>query len=53
MNAAYFSLRARALNSALYWLMQTVGTFGVAAILDMKKFRRRTRGLIGLTVVCE
>jgi hypothetical protein len=51
MNAAYFSLRARALNSMMYWLMQTFGTFGIAAILDASSMKRRTRGLVGYGVV--
>lgn len=52
INAFYFSLRTRALNSMIYWLTQVVGTFGLGLILDNSKLKRRTRGLIGLAITC-
>lgn len=52
MNAFYFSLRTRSLNSLIYWLTQVIGTTGLSVILDNSHIRRRKRGLIGLTIVC-
>lgn len=52
INAFYFSLRTRALNSMVYWLTQIISTFGLGLILDNGKLRRRTRGLIGLAITC-
>lgn len=48
LNAAYFSLRSRALNSMMYWLFQMFGSFAISAVLDYKHWERRTRGLVGL-----
>jgi hypothetical protein len=49
LNAAYFSLRSRALNSMMYWLFQMFGSFAISGILDYKGWERRTRGLVGLS----
>lgn len=35
----------------MYWLTQVFGTFGISAILDSKRFVRRSRGLVGFAVV--
>jgi MFS family permease len=43
VNAFYFSIRTRALNSIIYWLMQMVGAFLFGLILDMKYLRRPAR----------
>ncbi|ODQ54689.1 MFS general substrate transporter [Saitoella complicata NRRL Y-17804] len=52
MNAFYFSLRSRTLNSMIYWLTQVFGTFGISAILDATALGdRRRRGIIGLAVI--
>lgn len=51
MNAFYFSLRTRSLNSLIYWLTQVLGTFFLSLILDSSKFDRRKRGIIGTTIV--
>ncbi|CUM65836.1 uncharacterized protein PRCAT00003485001 [Priceomyces carsonii] len=52
INAFYFSLRSRSLNSMIYWLTQIVGSVGIGLLLDSTKLSRRKRGLIGLIVVC-
>jgi hypothetical protein len=49
LNAAYFSLRSRALNSMMYWLFQMFGSFAISGVLDYKGWERRTRGLVGLS----
>ena len=51
LNAAYFSLRSRALNSMMYWLFQMFGSFAISGVLDYKGWERRTRGLVGLSWV--
>lgn len=52
INAFYFSLRTRALNSMVYWLTQILGTFGLGLILDNQRILRRKRGIIALIVTC-
>jgi hypothetical protein len=51
MNAFYFSLRTRSLNSLVYWMTQVIGTCFIGFVLDNKWMSRRTRGLLGLTIV--
>ncbi|ANB14733.1 membrane transporter (predicted) [Sugiyamaella lignohabitans] len=51
MNAFYFSLRTRSLNSLIYWLTQVIGTFFIGAVLDNHRMGRRKRGLLGLAIV--
>ncbi|KAL1650261.1 hypothetical protein SLS58_001072 [Diplodia intermedia] len=46
VNAAYFSLRTRALNNTLYYIMQIVGAFIFGYALDQKRFRRTTRAKV-------
>ncbi|GKZ22447.1 hypothetical protein AbraIFM66951_008329 [Aspergillus brasiliensis] len=48
VNGAYFTIRTRALNNLLYWLMQMVGAFVFGQILDLKYFSRPIRAKIGL-----
>ncbi|KAL5337789.1 major facilitator superfamily domain-containing protein [Aspergillus crustosus] len=43
INGSYFSIRTRALNSILYWLMQMVGAFLFGLILDLKFLKRPAR----------
>ena len=52
INAFYYSLRTRALNSMVYWLTQIIGTFGLSLILDNSKIGRKKRGLYGFVVTC-
>ncbi|CDK26332.1 unnamed protein product [Kuraishia capsulata CBS 1993] len=52
INAFYFSLRTRSLNSMVYWLTQIIGTGGLSLILDTTRISRRRRGIIGLTISC-
>ncbi|THU79894.1 MFS general substrate transporter [Dendrothele bispora CBS 962.96] len=42
-NGAIFNIRARALNNLLYWSSQIFGSIFMSFILDLKRFRRRTR----------
>lgn len=51
VNLAYFTVRTRALNSLLYWLMQMVGAFIFGQLLDMKWFSRPTRAKINFGVL--
>ena len=50
LSAYSFNLRTRSLNSVLFWAVQIPATFLFSIILDNSKFRRRTRGVIALTV---
>ena len=50
LSAYAFNLRTRSLNSVIYWLVQIPSTFLYGAILDNTRFRRRTRGLMGLSI---
>lgn len=50
LSAYSFNLRTRSLNSVLFWGVQIPATFLFSIILDNSKFRRRTRGVIALTV---
>ncbi|KAA8911966.1 hypothetical protein TRICI_003652 [Trichomonascus ciferrii] len=51
INAFYFSLRTRSLNSLVYWLTQVLGTTFIGFVLDNRRIGRRKRGLIGLAIV--
>ncbi|KAJ5884087.1 UNC93-like protein [Penicillium subrubescens] len=51
VNLAYFTVRTRALNSLLYWLMQMVGAFVFGQLLDMKCFSRPTRAKINFGIL--
>lgn len=51
MNSYYFSLRARSLNSTVFWALEPLGTFFMSAILDFKPLQRRSRGLLGLAAL--
>jgi hypothetical protein len=43
INAAYFNVRTRALNSVVYYMMQIVGAYVFGYALDIKGVRRTTR----------
>ena len=51
VNGANFSLRARSLNSALYWLAQMFGGAVIGLLLDTKYLNRPRRALAGWTFV--
>lgn len=51
VNLAYFTVRTRALNSLLYWLMQMVGAFIFGQLLDLKYFSRPTRAKINFGIL--
>lgn len=51
MNSFYFSLRGRALNGTLFWVMEPLGALTMGRILDLKRLSRRSRGLVGLAVL--
>ena len=50
-NGAIFNIRARSLNSFLYWISQIVGSISIGYILDMKSVRRRMRAFTGWTIL--
>ncbi|KAJ8123732.1 hypothetical protein ONZ43_g384 [Nemania bipapillata] len=43
VNAAHFNLRARSLNSLLYWLAQILGALVYGGLLDLPNIRRSIR----------
>jgi len=45
--AIAFTVRTRSLNSLLFWLMQMVGSYVIGFLLDLKRFSRRSRGIMG------
>lgn len=51
VNLAYFTVRTRALNSLLYWLMQMIGAFVFGQLLDMKWFSRPMRAKINFALL--
>lgn len=51
VNGGSFTLRARSLNSALYWAAQMLGGAAIGLILDMPWFNRPKRALCGWTFV--
>ncbi|BCS03842.1 unc-93 family MFS transporter [Aspergillus luchuensis] len=48
VNGAFFTIRTRALNNLLYWLMQMIGAFVFGQILDLKFLTRPVRAKLGL-----
>jgi MFS family permease len=50
-NGAIFNIRTRSLNNLLYWIAQIIGALLTAALLDQKKFKRRTRALAGWVIL--
>ncbi|KAI9315014.1 major facilitator superfamily domain-containing protein [Dichotomocladium elegans] len=46
MNAVYFDAGTRALNSAMYWTFQIVGSLGIGLLLDYTGLSRRARALV-------
>ncbi|CAB11728.1 Membrane transporter [Schizosaccharomyces pombe] len=50
LNSYYFSLRTRSLNNVLFWVIQFFVPYLFTLILDAKALKRRTRGIIGLTI---
>lgn len=50
-NAPLFTLRARSLNSMIYWLAQMVAAYLVAFVLDSKRLSRRRRMWAGWAIV--
>ncbi|KAG0255995.1 hypothetical protein DFQ27_005967 [Actinomortierella ambigua] len=51
VNGGYFNKRTAALNGALYWGSQIVGSWSFAHILDLQDFNRRKRALLGLAII--
>jgi hypothetical protein len=50
-NAALFNIRARSLNSFLYWSSQIIGSVFIGFVLDQKGIRRRVRAFTGWTIL--
>lgn len=51
VNGMTFNLRTRSLNSALYWIAQMVGGLFMGFILDLKSLSRRSRAIIGWSIL--
>lgn len=51
VNGMTFNLRTRSLNSALYWIAQMVAGILFGYVLDIKPLNRRTRAIIGWTIL--
>ena len=51
VNAANFTLRARSLNSSLYWAAQMVGGVIIGLICDMPRVTRPWRAIAGWVFV--
>ncbi|KAJ6145230.1 UNC93-like protein [Penicillium chermesinum] len=51
VNLAYFTVRTRALNSLLYWLMQMVGAFVFGQLLDLPCLSRPARAKLNFGVL--
>lgn len=52
VNAVYFDASARALNGTMYWGLQILGSMLIGLLLDYQGLNRRSRGLVGLVVIC-
>lgn len=50
-NFAYFTVRARALNSMLFYLLGFVASFLLGQFLDWQRFTRKTRARVGCLIV--
>lgn len=51
VNAAYFNVRTRSLNSFLYWFAQILAAIILGPLLDMKYFRRSVRAKASLVLL--
>lgn len=51
VNAAYFDIRTRALNSCLYWLSQMIGAFVMGQLLDLPFLSRTLRARLNLALL--
>lgn len=51
MNGALFTLRTKGLNNVFYWGAQMIGSVMISYIMDFSFKSRKTRGLVGITVV--
>ncbi|PRQ71064.1 hypothetical protein AAT19DRAFT_10604 [Rhodotorula toruloides] len=50
-NGALFTLRTRSLNSFLFWSCQMVGAGIFGILIDLKRFRRKSRAWVALVVL--
>lgn len=50
-NARNFSLRARSLNTLLYWIVQMPTAMALSYLLDRKGWSQRKRGMAGFTLL--
>ncbi|XP_071687120.1 UNC93-like protein 1 [Rutidosis leptorrhynchoides] len=51
VNGALFTLRTKGLNNVFYWGAQMIGSVMIGYIMDFSFKSRKTRGLVGITVV--
>lgn len=50
-NFAYFTVRARALNSFLFYVLGLIGALGMGQLLDSPIWTRKTRAKIGFAII--
>ncbi|RDL35178.1 Uncharacterized protein BP5553_07109 [Venustampulla echinocandica] len=50
-NFAYFTVRARALNSFLFYVLGLISALGMGRLLDSTRWKRQTRAKIGFCIV--
>lgn len=50
-NFAYFTVRARALNSFLFYILGLISALSMGQLLDSTRWQRRTRAKIGFFIV--
>ena len=50
-NGAVFTIRARSLNSLVYFLSEMIGAFGMGLLLDSNRFSRRGRAFLGWSML--
>lgn len=50
-NYAYFTVRARALNSFLFYVLGLLSALGMGQLLDSTRWKRKTRAKIGFAIV--
>ncbi|KAI9744327.1 MAG: hypothetical protein M1818_002479 [Claussenomyces sp. TS43310] len=51
MNLRVFNIRTRALNNALFWMMEIPGSFILGVLLDQKSLARSARARLGFCLV--
>jgi len=50
-NAVLFNIQGRALNNAVYWVAQILGSVSIGLLLDQKQYRRRIRAFLAWVIL--